>query len=276
MGVNNQVRQTSATPNLPVTQKMSRGGLGLVSQPYPNPQALTTGPLQHWTPPPSYQGSNPWQDPVPYQERYEYGLQDAEIHNQREFYAKEEPLSDYSVKQEPDPDTESEEEEEAPDSDWTPEKPAAIGRPRRSARGNTNKRARSPDTEEDEETESSPVYVPKTKARKYKLKNSEDKDEAYRLKRARNNDAVRKSRRKQKEREAITEKESEEMAKRIKWLEAALKEEKAERAKEKEFLKKLLAGQFPPQEAPGPEPASYYNQPEPSTSNNRRAYPVAR
>lgn len=86
-----------------------------------------------------------------------------------------------------------------------------------------------------------PNFVPKTKARKYNLKPDKEKVEPiYKLKRARNNDAVRKSRNKAKELQLQKDEEYDEMKKRITQLEAELQSEREGRERDQQLIKQLI------------------------------------
>uniref|UniRef100_A0A8R1DID9 BZIP domain-containing protein n=1 Tax=Caenorhabditis japonica TaxID=281687 RepID=A0A8R1DID9_CAEJA len=90
-------------------------------------------------------------------------------------------------------------------------------------------------------------YKPSTKARKYNLKAEDEKAEpTYKLKRARNNDAVRKSRNKAKELQQQKEKDHDKMKKRIAELEGQLASEKEARARDRELLEQLLRSKNKP------------------------------
>ncbi|CAD6187289.1 unnamed protein product [Caenorhabditis auriculariae] len=89
--------------------------------------------------------------------------------------------------------------------------------------------------------ESNVDYKPQTKARKYQLKPEQEKAQPqYRLKRARNNDAVRKSRNKAKEQQKQREKENDNMRLRIRELEALLDAEKKARDRDRQVISELL------------------------------------
>ncbi|CAI2355656.1 unnamed protein product [Caenorhabditis sp. 36 PRJEB53466] len=84
-------------------------------------------------------------------------------------------------------------------------------------------------------------FKPSTRARKYNLKPVEEKAEpTYKLKRARNNDAVRKSRNKAKEMQKKKEEEHNKMKKRIAELEGLLASEREARRRDQELLEQLL------------------------------------
>lgn len=84
-------------------------------------------------------------------------------------------------------------------------------------------------------------FKPTTKARKYNLKAEEEKAEpTYKLKRARNNDAVRKSRNKAKELQKKREEEHNKMKKRISELEGLLASEREARKRDQDLLEQLL------------------------------------
>ncbi|EGT35165.1 hypothetical protein CAEBREN_08060 [Caenorhabditis brenneri] len=131
----------------------------------------------------------------------------------------------------------------------------------------------SSDSPSEHDPSPAPVYTPKTKARKYNLHNKTEKsDPAYQLKRARNNDAVRKSRMKSKAAEDKRKKETEEMRLKIVRLEKELEMEKKARVNDKELIEQLLKErrQAPPQQSakscqPGTSsstrlPGNFYNQ----------------
>lgn len=84
-------------------------------------------------------------------------------------------------------------------------------------------------------------FRPQTRARKYNLKPDEEKAEpTYKLKRARNNDAVRKSRNKAKELQKKKDNEHDVMKRRIAELEGQLESEKEARRRDKELIESLL------------------------------------
>ncbi|CAB3400816.1 unnamed protein product [Caenorhabditis bovis] len=86
-------------------------------------------------------------------------------------------------------------------------------------------------------------FKPQTTARKYTLKPESEKNQpSYKLKRARNNDAVRKSRNKAKELQRKREEEVEQMKKRIAELEGLLEAEKKARKHDRETIEALLKG----------------------------------
>lgn len=111
-----------------------------------------------------------------------------------------------------------------------------------------------------------PVYIPKIKARKYSAVPSTEKSTpTYQLKRARNNDAVRKSRMKSKEMEEKRNKETEEMKMKIVRLEQELEMEKKARADDKKLIEQLLKERQCPTQ-PGQSSKSC----QPSTSSYRQ------
>ncbi|CAL2028446.1 unnamed protein product [Caenorhabditis brenneri] len=139
----------------------------------------------------------------------------------------------------------------------------------------------SSDSASEHDPSPAPVYTPKTKARKYNLHNNTEKsDPAYQLKRARNNDAVRKSRMKSKAAEDKRKKETEEMRLKIVRLEKELEMEKKARVNDKELIEQLLKErrQAPPQQSakscqPSTSsstrlPGNFYNQQGPSMNRN--------
>lgn len=84
-------------------------------------------------------------------------------------------------------------------------------------------------------------FKPQTRARKYNLKADEEKAEpTYKLKRARNNDAVRKSRNKAKELQKKRDDEHDKMRKRISELEGLLASEREARKRDKDLIESLL------------------------------------
>uniref|UniRef100_A0A1I7T5L7 BZIP domain-containing protein n=1 Tax=Caenorhabditis tropicalis TaxID=1561998 RepID=A0A1I7T5L7_9PELO len=84
-------------------------------------------------------------------------------------------------------------------------------------------------------------FRPQTRARKYHLKADEEKAEpTYKLKRARNNDAVRKSRNKAKELQKKRDDEHDKMKRRIAELEGQLASEREARRQDKELIESLL------------------------------------
>ncbi|PIC15047.1 hypothetical protein B9Z55_022170 [Caenorhabditis nigoni] len=89
-------------------------------------------------------------------------------------------------------------------------------------------------------------FKPQTKARKYNLKAADEKAQpTYKLKRARNNDAVRKSRNKAKELQKKREDEHEKMKKRIAELEGLLASEREARKRSEDLLETFLRNKAP-------------------------------
>lgn len=92
------------------------------------------------------------------------------------------------------------------------------------------------------------TFVARTKARKYRLASPEAKaDQGYKLKRARNNDAVRKSRQKSKQLEEQKDQEHEEMKRTIIRLEKELEMEKEGRERDRMVIEELLSCRIPSQ-----------------------------
>ncbi|CCD68278.2 CCAAT/enhancer-binding protein homolog 1 [Caenorhabditis elegans] len=97
-------------------------------------------------------------------------------------------------------------------------------------------------------------FKPQTRARKYKLKADEEKAEpTYKLKRARNNDAVRKSRKKAKELQDKKEAEHDKMKRRIAELEGLLQSERDARRRDQDTLEQLLRNKGPMKEQRMPQ-----------------------
>uniref|UniRef100_A0A1I7TBN3 BZIP domain-containing protein n=1 Tax=Caenorhabditis tropicalis TaxID=1561998 RepID=A0A1I7TBN3_9PELO len=239
-----------------------------VATPYAHDKSFhQSGPLTHYPtnymPPPNFVPTGTCdfaEDPYAFQVLDHHS--DAEIHRTDEFFARGD-----QVKQ-----------EAADDEDDTP--PPTT---RRSARG-ARKRYQEfddpdydPDYEEEafkskqkrvrEQSASSATsyqseealqqFVPKTKARKYRLIAEEEKGEEYRLKRQRNNDAVRKSRQKKQEKEKKNELGYQQCKKRILQLESELSAVQQERARDQEIIRDLLATRS---NAPGAHHSDGFNQ----------------
>ncbi|KAF1745839.1 hypothetical protein GCK72_022286 [Caenorhabditis remanei] len=89
-------------------------------------------------------------------------------------------------------------------------------------------------------------FRPQTRARKYNLKADTEKAEpTYKLKRARNNDAVRKSRNKAKELQRKREEEHDKMKRRIAELEGLLSSEREARKRSEDLLETFLRNKAP-------------------------------
>lgn len=163
--------------------------------------------------------------------------------------------------------------DQEPDYKTIPMKPAPAKKPA--------------DYQEDYLSESSPerdspvpVFTPKTKARKYNLlPNTAKSEPAYQLKRARNNDAVRKSRMKSKAAEDQRKKETEEMRMTIVRLEKELEMEKKARVNDKELIEQLLKERRqPPQQQSSKlcQPSTSSSTRLPRNYHNQQGVPMNR